>query len=78
MRIDGVAVDPTEPLHDWTPVGVPGLFALVRQAIDGDRTKVTYDPATGVPVAMESDPMENADRRRAVVHVDRLDARSAR
>lgn len=60
VRIDGAKVDPTEPLHDFTPVGVPGLFAIVRQAINGDRTKVTYDPATGVPVAMESDPMENA------------------
>ena len=39
---------------------MPGLFALVRGAVDGDQLKVTYDPATGVPLAMDSDPMENA------------------
>ena len=60
IRIDGVAVDPSVPLHDRTPAGVPGLFALVRRAIDGDRTTVSYDPATGVPLAMDSDPMVNA------------------
>ena len=60
MRIDGVPVDATEPLHHWIPAGVPGLFALVRGAVDGDQLKVTYDPATGVPLAMDSDPMENA------------------
>jgi hypothetical protein len=60
VRIDGVAVDPSQPLHDWTPAGVPGLFALVRQAAEGDEVKVTYDPVTGVPVSMESDPMANA------------------
>jgi len=60
VRIDGVAVDPSETEHEWTPVGVPGLFAVVRRAIDGDKVTVTYDPATGVPLAMDSDPMQNA------------------
>jgi hypothetical protein len=32
----------------------------VRGAVDGDRLTVTYDPATGVPLAMDSDPMANA------------------
>ena len=59
-RIDGSPVDPSQPLHDWIPAGVPGLFALVRQAIDGDEVSTTYDPATGVPTAMDSDPMQNA------------------
>lgn len=59
-RIDGSPVDPSQPLHDWIPAGVPGLFKLVRQAIDGDEMTTRYDPATGVPISMDSDPMQNA------------------
>lgn len=38
---------------------MPGLFALVQQAIAGDEATVTYDPVTGVPIALRSDPVKN-------------------
>jgi hypothetical protein len=60
VRIDGEDVDARQALRDWIPVGVPGLFQIVRTAIDGDHVTTTYDPVTGVPVSMDSDPMENA------------------
>ena len=58
-RIDGVPVGPDQEPWD-TPAGVPGLFELVRRAIEGDSVTVTYDPVTGVPLAMDSDPIEAA------------------
>jgi hypothetical protein len=57
---DGVRVDGLPPLDAWSaPVGVPGLFALVRQRIDGEELTVGYDPVTGVPISMDSDPAAN-------------------
>lgn len=59
VRIDGlVAEEPTT--FGGTPFGVEGLFAIVRSAIDGDQVSTTYDPVTGIPIAMESDPIANA------------------
>jgi hypothetical protein len=46
-------------LDGSTPIGVPGLFALVRRAIDGEELAVSYDPVTGVPLSMDSDPAAN-------------------
>jgi Family of unknown function (DUF6174) len=60
VRIDGVRVDRTAPPPAGAPVGVDGLFEIVRRAIEGDRATITYDPATGVPTAMDSDPIVNA------------------
>lgn len=60
VRIDGLAVDATTPPPIGAPVGVDGLFEIVRRAINGDRATITYDPATGVPTAMDSDPIANA------------------
>lgn len=60
IRIDGVAIDSSTPASDGVPAGVPGLFDLVRRAIDGDSVTVRYDPRTGVPVEMDSDPVANA------------------
>jgi Family of unknown function (DUF6174) len=57
---NGLRVDGLPPLDPWsTPAGVPGLFALVRRAIDGEELAVGYDPVTGVPVSMDSDPAAN-------------------
>lgn len=60
IRIDGVAVDGTAPSPVGAPVGVEGLFEIVRRAIDGDRAMISYDPVTGVPIAMDSDPIAMA------------------
>ncbi len=60
VRIDGVAVDGNTAPPVGAPVGVDGLFAIVHRAILGDRATITYDPATGVPLAMDSDPIANA------------------
>ena len=59
IRIDGVAVGGTAP-PVGAPIGVEGLFAIVRRAIHGDQATIGYDHATGVPLAMESDPIANA------------------
>ena len=56
IRIDGGAPDQ----RNGAPAGVPGLFEIVRRAINGDSATVGYDPVTGVPVAMASDPIKNA------------------
>ena len=55
LRIDGIPAGP-EP---WIPAGVPGLFEIVRRAINGDSASVDYDATTGVPVSMTSDPVAN-------------------
>ena len=60
VRIDGVPVDGTAPPPVGAPVGVDGLFEIVRRAINGDRATITYDPVTGVPIAMDSDPIAMA------------------
>lgn len=60
IRIDGVAIDSSTPESEGVPAGVPGVFDLVRRAIDGDSVTVRYDPRTGVPIAMDSDPVANA------------------
>lgn len=60
IRIDGLAIDSSTPESKGVPAGVPGLFDLVRRAIDGDSVTIRYDPRTGVPVAMDSDPVANA------------------
>jgi hypothetical protein len=60
VRIDGVAVDGAVVPASGAPVGVDGLFAIVRQAIKGDRATIGYDESTGVPTAMDSDPIANA------------------
>src|SRR2546426_1498720 len=59
VRVDGVAVGAMAP-PPGTPVGVDGLFDIVRRAIQGDRATITYDSPTGVPIAMDSDPIANA------------------
>jgi hypothetical protein len=56
IRIDGVAA----VQQFGAPAGVPGLFEIVRRAINGDSVTVGYDPVTGVPVTMSSDPIKNA------------------
>ena len=58
IRIDGLPAG-ARPASG-APVGVDGLFAIVRRAIEGDRVTVDYDPATGVPTAMDSDPIADA------------------
>lgn len=59
IRIDGVAATGTvSPVG--APVGVDGLFELARRAIKGDRASIGYDPKTGVPLSMVSDPILNA------------------
>ncbi len=59
IRIDGAAAAGTvSPVG--APVGVDGLFEIVRRAIKGDQASIGYDPKTGVPVSMRSDPMLNA------------------
>lgn len=59
VRIDGVPVDgTTAPIG--APVGVEGLFTIVHRAILGDRATITYDDSTGVPIAMDSDPIADA------------------
>jgi hypothetical protein len=55
IRIDGVAAGQRAS----APAGVPGLFELVRRAINGDRVSVEYDDVTGVPRTMDSDPVAN-------------------
>ncbi len=55
-RIDGIAADQ----RFGVPAGVPGLFEIVRRAINGDSVTVRYDETTGVPMAMTSDPIKNA------------------
>ena len=60
VRIDGVPVDGRVAPPIGAPVGVDGLFEVVRQAIKGDSTIVSYDEATGVPFTMQSDPILNA------------------
>ena len=58
---DAIRVDGVRPVdRGAAPVGVPGLFDLVRRAIDGDEVMVAYDPITGVPISMTSDPIANA------------------
>lgn len=59
VRIDGLVAEDAAALGG-TPFGVEGLFAIVRRAIDGDQVSTTYDPVTGVPISMESDPITNA------------------
>jgi hypothetical protein len=59
IRIDGVAVDGAAP-PAGAPVGVEGLFDIVRRAVQGDRATIGYDETTGVPMGMESDPIANA------------------
>lgn len=59
VRIDGLVAEESATFGG-TPFGVEGLFAIVRRAIDGDQVSTTYDPVTGVPIAMESDPIANA------------------
>ena len=56
IRIDGVA--PNQ--RTGAPEGVPGLFEIVRRAIEGDRAAIGYDESTGVPTTMDSDPVANA------------------
>jgi hypothetical protein len=56
IRIDGVPAGP----GGSTPAGVPGLFAFARNAINGDSATIEYDPTTGVPVHVVSDPMRHA------------------
>jgi hypothetical protein len=56
IRIDGVR----PAAGGSVPLGVPGLFDLVRRAILGDRATIGYDDATGVPISMDSDPIANA------------------
>lgn len=59
VRIDGVAAGGTvSPVG--APVGVDGLFELARRAINGDHASFVYDPNTGVPMSMRSDPILNA------------------
>ena len=60
VRIDGAAVDGTRALPIGAPVGVDGLFEIVRRAINGDRAAIMYDATTGVPISMVSDPIANA------------------
>jgi Family of unknown function (DUF6174) len=60
VRIDGVGIDALARRDGAIPVGVDGLFDIVRRAIAGDRLSVTYDAATGVPTSMDSDPVANA------------------
>jgi hypothetical protein len=60
VRIDGVPVDGNVEPPIGAPVGVEGLFQIVRRAIGSDHLNVTYDEATGVPTAMQSDPIANA------------------
>jgi Family of unknown function (DUF6174) len=60
IRIDGVPVDGNASPPIGAPVGVDGLFAIVHRAILGDRATITYDEATGVPIAMDSDPIADA------------------
>ena len=59
IRIDGVAAGPVAPPMG-APVGVEGLFDIVRRAIKGDRATISYDGSTGVPTTMNSDPIANA------------------
>lgn len=59
IRINGLPAGPAAP-GSLAPLGVNGLFDLVRRAIQGDRVTVAYDPKTGVPLSMDSDPMANA------------------
>ena len=59
VRIDGLAVGPVAP-PIGAPVGVDGLFDIARRAINGDHATIGYDDATGVPIAMDSDPIANA------------------
>lgn len=56
VRIDGVPAGPVS----GTPVGVPGLFDFARRAIKGDNAAIEYDPVTGVPIHLTSDPVRNA------------------
>lgn len=56
VRINGVAANE----RTSAPAGVPGLFEIVRRAIKGDRATIGYDPSTGVPTTMDSDPIANA------------------
>jgi hypothetical protein len=56
VRIDGVA----DNQRTGAPAGVPGLFEIVRRAINGDRATIRYDGSTGVPTTMDSDPIANA------------------
>lgn len=60
IRIDGVAIDGSAPPPIGAPVGVDGLFAIVRRAIKGDHATIGYDESTGVPTTMDSDPIANA------------------
>ena len=69
VRIDGVVVDGAAPPPIGAPVGVDGLFEIVRRAIKGDRATITYDAATGVPIAMDSDPIANAIDDELTFHV---------
>jgi len=59
VRIDGVPVDGSVDPPIGAPVGVEGLFEIVRHAIDGDSTIAVYDDVTGVPISMQSDPVIN-------------------
>jgi len=59
IRIDGVATDGSAP-PPGAPIGVDGLFEIVRRAIEGDHATIAYDESTGVPTTMASDPIANA------------------
>ena len=60
IRIDGVATDGSVPAPIGAPLGVDGLFEIVRRAIKGDRATIAYDGSTGVPTKLDSDPVSNA------------------
>ncbi len=60
IRIDGLVVDGSVAPPMGAPAGVEGLFAIVHRAILGDRATITYDANTGVPIAMDSDPIADA------------------
>lgn len=59
VRIDGTPIGAINEPPGLAPAGVPGLFLLVREAIDGESLTVTYDSTTGIPVRMVSDPARN-------------------
>lgn len=56
IRVDGVPPGP----QIFAPAGVPGLFEFARRAINGDSATIEYDPVTGVPIHLISDPMREA------------------
>jgi hypothetical protein len=56
VRVDGVPIGGAT----FAPAGVPGLFEQARRAIEGDSAAIEYDFATGVPIHLVSDPVQNA------------------